>query len=189
MLLCDTGKPGLLRYYFCWHSLCYSAAWWLSPRQCIISPMRTIIIRAVWMGRRDVEMQTWWWRSTQGRFSKMNKYKKLFFFLHLHRIEHLLTFTCYWRWQTGVTSKKKTSSAILLLTENGVHEQHFSSIHIWGELGIVDLGFLCLFVTLYEDLANADRAAAITETLLHGLTCEKAREMQLWLKGWNIFVA
>lgn len=79
MLLCDTGKPGLLRYYFCWHSLCYSAAWWLSPRQCIISPMRTIIIRAVWMGRHDVEMQTWWWRSTQGRFSKMNKYKKLFF--------------------------------------------------------------------------------------------------------------
>ncbi len=94
MLLCDIGKPGLLRYYFCWPSLCYSAAWWLSPRQCIISPMRAVIIRTVWMGWYDVEMQTWRWRSTQGRFLKMNKYMKLF--LHLHRNRHLLTFTCYW---------------------------------------------------------------------------------------------
>lgn len=125
MLLCDTGKPGLLRYYFCWHSLCYSAAWWLSPRQCIISPMRTIIIRAVWMGRRDVEMQTWWWRSTQGRFSKMNKYKKLFYFLHLHRIEHLLTFTCYWRWQTGVTSKKKRAQPSCYLLRMGYMSSTF----------------------------------------------------------------
>lgn len=94
MLLCDTGKPGLLRYYFCWPSLCYSAAWWLSPRQCIISPMRAIIIRTVWMGLCDVEMQTCWWRSTQGRFFKMNKYIKLF----LHKNRHLLTFMCYWGW-------------------------------------------------------------------------------------------
>lgn len=94
MLLCDTGKPGLLRYYFCWPSLCYSAAWWLSPRQCIISPMWAIIIRTVWMGQCDVEMQTCWWRSTQGRFLKMNKYMKLF----LHKNSHLLTFMCYWGW-------------------------------------------------------------------------------------------
>lgn len=89
-------KPGLLRYYFCWPSLCYSAAWWLSPRQCIISPMRAVIIRTVWMGWYDVEMRTWWWRSTQGRFLKMNKYMKLF--LHLHKNRHLLTFTRYWWW-------------------------------------------------------------------------------------------
>lgn len=190
MLLCDTGKPGLLRYYFCWPSLCYSAAWWLSPRQCIITPMRTIIIRAVWMGRHDVEMQTWCWRSTQGRFSKMNKYKKLFFLFTLAQNWTSLDIYVLLKVTNWSHQQEKTSSAILLLTENGVHEQHFSSIHIWGELGIVDLGFLCLFVTLYEDLANADRAAAITETLLHGLACEKAHETQLWLKGYsNIFVA
>lgn len=55
-------------------------------------------------------------------------------------------------------------------TEDGVHEQHFSSVHIWRELGIVDFGFLRLLVTLDEDLANPDGAAAVTETLLHGLT-------------------
>lgn len=54
-------------------------------------------------------------------------------------------------------------------TEDGVHEQHFSSVHIWGELGVVDLGFLCLLIALDEDLANADGAAAVPETLLHGL--------------------
>lgn len=55
-------------------------------------------------------------------------------------------------------------------TKDGVHEQHFSSVHIWRELGIVDLGFLCLLITLDEDLANPDGAAAVPETLLHGLT-------------------
>lgn len=59
----------------------------------------------------------------------------------------------------------------LLLTEDGIHEQHFSPVHIWGELGVVDLGFLCLFVALDEDLADADGAAAVPKTLLHGLTC------------------
>lgn len=54
-------------------------------------------------------------------------------------------------------------------TKDGVHEQHFSSVHIWRELGIVDFGFLCLLVTLDEDLANSDGAAAVPETLLHGL--------------------
>lgn len=55
-------------------------------------------------------------------------------------------------------------------TKDGVHEQHFSSVHIWRELGIVDLGFLCLLITLDEDLADADGAAAVSETLLHSLT-------------------
>lgn len=54
-------------------------------------------------------------------------------------------------------------------TEDGVHEQHFSSVNIWRELGVVDLGFLCLLIALDEDLADADGAAAVPETLLHGL--------------------
>lgn len=67
----------------------------------------------------------------------------------------------------------------LLLTKNGVHEQHFSSVHIRGELGIVDLSFLCLLIALDEDLAYADGAAAVPETLLHGLTCEKTTVFSL----------
>lgn len=63
----------------------------------------------------------------------------------------------------------------LLLTENWVHEQHFSSVHIWGELSVVDFGLLGLLVTLDEDLSDADGAAAVSETLLHGLTCESQR--------------
>lgn len=55
-------------------------------------------------------------------------------------------------------------------TEDGVHEQHFPPVNIWGELGIVDLGFLCLLITLNEDFADANGAAAVAETLLHGLT-------------------
>lgn len=55
-------------------------------------------------------------------------------------------------------------------TKDGIHEQHFPSVYIWRELGIVDLGFLCLLVTLDEDLADSDGAAAVPETLLHGLT-------------------
>lgn len=64
-----------------------------------------------------------------------------------------------------------TALSPVLLTKDRVHEQHFSSVHIRGELGIEDLGFLCLLITLDEDLANADGAAAVPETLLHGLTC------------------
>lgn len=55
-------------------------------------------------------------------------------------------------------------------TKDRVHEQHFSPVHIWGELGIVDLGFLCLLVTLDEDLADADGPTAVSEALFHGLT-------------------
>lgn len=55
-------------------------------------------------------------------------------------------------------------------TKDGIHEQHFSPVHIWRELGVVDLGFLCLLITLDEDLANADGAAAVPESLLHSLT-------------------
>lgn len=53
--------------------------------------------------------------------------------------------------------------------KDGVHEQHFSSVHIGGELGIIDLGFLGLLIALDQDFANTDRAAAVPETLLHGL--------------------
>lgn len=59
----------------------------------------------------------------------------------------------------------------VLLTKDGVHEQHFSPVYIWRELGIVDLGFLCLLITLDEDLADADGATAVPESLFHGLTC------------------
>lgn len=59
--------------------------------------------------------------------------------------------------------------SLLLLTEDGVHKQHFSSVHIWRELGVVHFGFLCLLVTLDKDLANPDGAAAVAESLLHGL--------------------
>lgn len=68
------------------------------------------------------------------------------------------------------THRKETVLRPALLTKDGVHEQHFSSVHIWRELGVEDLGFLCLLVALDEDLADADGAAAVPETLLHGLT-------------------
>lgn len=55
-------------------------------------------------------------------------------------------------------------------TEDWVHEQHFSSVHIWGEFGVIHLCFLCLLVTLDEDLANSDGAAAVPKALLHSLT-------------------
>ena len=89
------GSQGLLRYYFCWLLLCYSAAWWPSTRQCIISPMRAIIIRTVWMALYDVEMLSRCEGQLNGDFSKMNKYMEMF--LHLHKNGHLLTFTSYWR--------------------------------------------------------------------------------------------
>lgn len=73
-------------------------------------------------------------------------------------------------------------SSLLLLTKDGVHEQYFSSVHIWRELGIVDFGFLCLLVTLDEDLANSDGAAAVPETLLHGLACGETHSSQLGSK-------
>lgn len=78
ILLFDIGKPGLLRYYFCWLSLCHSAAWWLSTRQCIISPMRAIIIRTVWMALYDVEMQSWCEGQLNRDFLKMNEYIEMF---------------------------------------------------------------------------------------------------------------
>lgn len=69
--------------------------------------------------------------------------------------------------------------SLLLLTKDGVHEQHLSSVHIWRELGIVDFGFLCLLITLDKDLADPDGAAAVTETLLHSFTCvEKHRRTE-----------
>lgn len=43
-----------------------------------------------------------------------------------------------------------------VLTQDGVHEQHFSPVHIWREFGVVDFGFLRLLVALDEDLANAN---------------------------------
>lgn len=54
--------------------------------------------------------------------------------------------------------------------EDGVHEQDFSSVYVWGELGVVDFGFLRLLVALDEDLADAYGAAAVAQALLHGLT-------------------
>lgn len=58
-----------------------------------------------------------------------------------------------------------------LLTQDGVHEQHFSPVHVWRELGVVDFGFLRLLVALDEDLADANRATAVPEALLHGFAC------------------
>lgn len=58
----------------------------------------------------------------------------------------------------------------MVLTEDGVHEQHLSSVHVWRKLGVVDFCFLRLLVALDEDLADADGAAAVPQTLLHGLT-------------------
>lgn len=54
-------------------------------------------------------------------------------------------------------------------TEDGVHEEDFSSVDVRRELGVVDLCFLRLLVALDEDLADSDGAAAVPETLLHGL--------------------
>lgn len=46
--------------------------------------------------------------------------------------------------------------SLWLLTQDGVHQQHFSPVHVWREFGVVDFGFLRLLVTLDEDLADAN---------------------------------
>lgn len=46
--------------------------------------------------------------------------------------------------------------SLWLLTQDGVHEQHFPPVHVWREFGVVDFGFLRLLIALDEDLANAD---------------------------------
>lgn len=61
--------------------------------------------------------------------------------------------------------------SLWLLTEDGVHEQHFPPVHVWREFGIVDFGFLRLLIALDEDLADADWTTAVPEALLHGFTC------------------
>lgn len=94
------GEKLKARYYFCWPSLWCSAAWWLSPRQCIISPMRAVIIRTVWMSLYNVEMKIWWWRSTGWRFLEMNTWNcfiflllfVVLFFTSGHKMHDLLTF-------------------------------------------------------------------------------------------------
>lgn len=60
--------------------------------------------------------------------------------------------------------------SLWLLTQDGVHEQHFSPVYVWRELGVVDFGFLRLLVALDEDLADANWATAVPEALLHGFT-------------------
>lgn len=53
------------------------------------------------------------------------------------------------------------------LTEHGIQQQAVAGGNIWGELGVVELWQGGLLVSLDQDLANADTAADITETLLH----------------------
>lgn len=167
-LLFDMRKPRLLRYYFCWLSLCYSAAWWLSTRQCIIYHMRAIITRTVWMALYNVAVQTWWEGQLGGDFSEwLTGWKhfctcageKVDTFLDIHEAP-----------MAAKRSGRRGTNKLLVLTEDGIHEQHFSSVHVRRELGVVHFSPLCLFVTLDEDLANADGAAAVPESLLHGLT-------------------
>lgn len=43
-----------------------------------------------------------------------------------------------------------------VLTQDRVHEQYFSPVHVWREFGVVDFGFLRLLVALDEDLADAN---------------------------------
>ena len=57
------------------------------------------------------------------------------------------------------------------LTHNRVHKKHFAIVDVRGELCVVDLCFVCLLVTLYEDLADTNRAAAVSQALLHRLSC------------------
>lgn len=78
----------------------------------------------------------------------MNEYRKLFFFLH--KIRRVFTFLYDWTWLIGA------GLSLQQLTEDGVHEQHFSSVHIWGKLCVVDLRFLGLLVALDEDLSDPD---------------------------------
>lgn len=66
--------------------------------------------------------------------------------------------------------------SLLLLTKDGVHEQHLSPVHVWRELCIVDFGFLCLLIALDKDLADPDGAAAVPETLFHSFTCVKKQQ-------------
>lgn len=69
--------------------------------------------------------------------------------------------------------------SLWLLTQDGVHKQHFSPVDIWRELGVVDFGFLRLLVALDEDLADANWATAVPEALLHGFTwAEKKHRCQ-----------
>lgn len=70
--------------------------------------------------------------------------------------------------KTSVISSPLTE--MFLLTQYWVHEQHFPPVYVWGELGIVDLSLLGVFITLDQDLPDADGPTTVPQTLLHGLT-------------------
>lgn len=55
------------------------------------------------------------------------------------------------------------------LTHDGVHEEDLALGNVLGELGVDDLGLVRVVVRVNEDLADADRAAAVAQALLHGL--------------------
>jgi hypothetical protein len=54
--------------------------------------------------------------------------------------------------------------------EHGVQEENPAIRNVLGKLVIEQLGHGGLLITLDENLANANRTAAISEALLHGLT-------------------
>lgn len=66
---------------------------------------------------------------------------------------------------------KHTSIDFSLLTrsEHGIQQQYPSLSNVFGDLGVEQLGLARLLVTLNEDLANTHGAAALAQTLLHGL--------------------
>lgn len=132
------------------------------------------------MGRYDAETQTWWWRSKW-----INTWN---WFYICTKIDISLDI---YRQREAAGQSLVGMLSLLLLTEDGVHEQHFPSVHIRRELGVVHFGFLCLLVTLDKDLADPDGAAAVAESLLHGLTWVEAGSVRLAgaldaLPRWNL---
>lgn len=50
-----------------------------------------------------------------------------------------------------------------------VHEQHLAVGDVLGELGVEDARLSGLLLAVHQDLADADRAAAVAQSLLHRL--------------------
>lgn len=69
-------------------------------------------------------------------------------FLHLHKNRYLDIYR--------LLKSVVQMPSLLLLTKDGVHQQHLSSVHVWRELGVIDFGFLCLLIALDKDLADPD---------------------------------
>ncbi|KAI6766172.1 hypothetical protein HG530_007242 [Fusarium avenaceum] len=60
-------------------------------------------------------------------------------------------------------------------SKHGIQKKHPSIRNILGQFVVEELGLSRFLVTLDQDLSNTNRAAAVTETLLHSLTSSHDR--------------